>query len=382
MLAIINGQVHTMAGPVLQSGRILIKNERILAVGDSKLPIPMEAQVIDAKGKVVMPGLIDAHCHLGLMEEVYQIEGDDTNETSDPVTPHLRAIDGINPADLGFRDALKAGITTVYTGPGSGNVIGGLGVAIHTYGTIVDKMILRYPAGLKVAFGENPKRVYAEQKKMPITRMANAALLRENMIAAEEYLKNKTLSDSKEERNLKLETLGLVLKKQIPLRAHAHRADDIMTALRIAEEFGVNIVIEHCTEGHLIVDELAAKGVQAVIGPSLVNRAKVELKERSFKTAGVLALEGVTVALMTDHPVMPIEYLPLCAALAVKEGMPREEALRALTINPAKILGLEKEIGSIEAGKLADLLISDQSILRLEAKVETVLINGKIVYQA
>lgn len=310
MLAIINGDVYTMAGPVIKGGRILIKDERILAVGGSELSIPSEAKVIDVREKVVMPGLIDAHCHLGIWEEIYQTEGDDINEGSDSVTPHLRAIDGVNPADIAFKDALRAGITAVYTGPGSGNVIGGLGLVMHTYGTVIDKMVLRNPAGLKVAFGENPKRFYSEQKKMPMTRMATAALLRENLVAARQYL-NKRKNFSEFERDLKLEALSLVLEKKIPLRAHAHRADDIMTALRIAEEFGVDIVIEHCTEGHFIAKELAEKGVQAVVGPSLIAREKVELKERSFKTPGVLADYGLTVALMTDHPATPIQYLPL-----------------------------------------------------------------------
>lgn len=381
MLAIVGGDVHTMVGPPLKGGRILVKDERILAVGGLEVDIPSEAQIVDAHGKIVMPGLIDAHCHLGIIEEIYQNEGDDINEASEPVTPHLRAIDGVNPLDIGFKDALQAGITTVFTGPGSANVIGGLGLVMHTYGNVIDNMVLRNPAGLKIAFGENPKRVYSEQKKMPMTRMANAALLREHLVAAQAYLQKRVQSAGELERNLKLEAISLVLEKKIPLRAHAHRADDIMTALRIAEEFDLDIVIEHCTEGHLIADELAQRDVQAVAGPSLINRAKVELKELSFKTPSVLAAKGLTVALMTDYPAIPIQYLPLCAALAVKAGMTKEEALKAITINPAKILGLEKEIGSIEPGKLADIIISNKSILQLDATVETVLIKGNIVFQ-
>jgi len=379
MLAIINGDVYTMTGPVLKGGRVLIDGERIIAVGGLDIPVPSEAKVIDARGKVVIPGLIDAHCHLGLMEEIYQTAGDDLNEASDPVTPHLRAIDGVNPADLAFKDAVRAGITTVYTGPGSGNVIGGLGLVMHTWGTVVDKMVLRQPAGLKVAFGENPKMVYADQKKMPMTRMANAALLRENFVAAQDYLEKRATGQVA--RNLKLEALGLVLQGKIPLRAHVHRADDIMTALRIADEFSVDIVLEHCTEGHLIADELACKNIQAVVGPSLITREKVELKERTFKTAGILASRGIRVALMTDHPATPIQYLPLCAALAVKDGMREEDALKALTVNPAIILGLEKEIGSLAAGKLADIVIYNKPIFQLEAVAEKVLIKGQVVYE-
>ncbi|WP_227764688.1 amidohydrolase [Zhaonella formicivorans] len=383
MLAIVNGHVRTMAGPVIKGGRVLIEGSKILAVGGQEIAVPAEAQVIDAAGKEVMPGLIDAHCHLGIMEEIYQIEGDDTNEYSDPVTPHLRAIDAVNPMDAGFRDAVRAGVTAVFTGPGSANVVGGLGLVMHTFGRVVDHMVLKNPAGLKVAFGENPKRVHGEQKKMPMTRMANAALLRENLVAAQNYLAKfgeAAEPGKRPERNLKLEALGLALQGIIPLRAHAHRADDMMTAIRIAEEFGVKLVLEHCTEGHLIADELGEKGVPVVVGPSLTSRAKVELKERSFKTAGVLANQGLTVALMTDHPVIPIEYLPVCAALAVKDGMRAEEALKAITINPAKILGVEGQIGSIEKGKSADIIVVNGSILDLYARVELVIVSGKVIY--
>lgn len=383
MLAIINGTVYTMAGSILPGGRVLIEGPRILAVGGQEVAVPSEAEIVDATGKTVFPGLIEAHCHLGIMEEIYQVEGDDTNEYTDPVTPHLRAIDAVNPLDLGFSDAVQAGITTVFTGPGSANVIGGLGLVMHTAGKIVDHMVLKNPAGLKVAFGENPKKVYSEQKKMPVTRMANAALLRENLIAAQNYL-NKALTspDNKNyERNLKLEALALVLQGEIPMRAHAHRADDIITAIRIAEEFGLKLVIEHCTEGHLIAEELGAKGIAAVVGPALTNRGKVELKERSFKTPGILAEQGLTVALMTDHPVIPIQYLPLCAALAVKEGMKAERALQAITINAAKILGVDKEIGSLERGKIADVVVASDSVLNLTSQIEMVFTSGKIVYK-
>ncbi|MDS1029207.1 amidohydrolase [Bacillota bacterium LX-D] len=376
MLALINGCIYTMAGPIYKEGRILIKNKEILAVGGREIGIPAEAKVVDVAGKNIYPGLIDAHCHVGIIEEIYQYEGDDANEESEPITPHLRAIDGINPMDIGFQDALKAGVTTVCCLPGSANIIGGLGAVLHTCGSSVEQMLVRNPAGLKVAFGENPKRNYGEQKKMPVTRMANAALLRENLVAAENYLKKGVNAD----RNLKLEALGLVLEGKIPIRAHAHRADDILTAIRIAEEFGVQIVVEHCTEGHLIADMLAKKNVPLVVGPVLINRAKVELKERTLETAGILAQKGLTVALMTDHPVVPIEYLSLSAALAAKAGLSTTGALEAITIKAAQILGLEKQLGSIEPGKNADLIVTEGSILDLNVKVEFVLIAGKQVY--
>lgn len=382
MLALVNGRVLTMAGREIVGGRVLIQGERLVAVGGQEIAIPQDAQVIDVSGKLVMPGLIDAHCHLGLLEEIHH-EGDDLNEESDPVTPHLQALDGVNPQDPAFQDALRAGITTVFVCPGSANVIGGLGLIMHTAGRVVDKMVVKNPAGLKVAFGENPKRVYGEQLKTPLTRMATAALLRENLLAAKTYLKRK--EHEKEEifePDLKMEALGLVLQRKIPLRAHAHRADDIMTALRIAQEFDVSIVIEHCTEGHLIVQELAEKNVPVVVGPIIVNRAKVEMKERSLKTAGLLAQQGLTVAIMTDHPEVPIEYLPLCAALAVKAGMKEEDALKAITSNAAKVLGIYDQVGSLEKGKKADVIVTTGSPLDLHSRLEMVLISGQVVYNA
>ncbi|HWQ71439.1 MAG TPA: amidohydrolase [Desulfitobacteriaceae bacterium] len=364
------------------SGGILIEGTKITALGEG-IKVPPEAGVIDAAGCLVLPGFIDAHCHVGIGEEIYRLEGDDLNETSDPITPELRAIDGINPEDEGFRDARLGGVTAVFSTPGSGNVIGGTGVVLKTAGKIVDKMILRDPAGLKVAFGENPKCVYGEQKKMPITRMAVAALLRQALVDARNYQEKLVLGkndpDKKPERDLGLETLNLVLQGKIPLRAHAHRTDDIMTAIRIAREFKVDLVIEHCTEGHKIAGELAEYGYPVVVGPSLINRAKVELKDKTFKTPGILARAGVKVAIMTDHSVTPIEKLPLCAALAVKEGMSEKDALRAITINAAEILGVADRIGSLEVGKDADLVIWSDHPFSLTARPLKVLIDGEII---
>ncbi|MDR3586537.1 MAG: amidohydrolase [Desulfosporosinus sp.] len=383
MILIKNGQIKTMTGREFV-GDILIEGTKITALGENLAKeVPSEAVVIDALGCLVLPGFIDAHCHVGIGEEIYRWEGEDLNEMTDPVTPDMRAIDGINPEDEGFRDARLGGVTAVFTGPGSGNVIGGTGVVMKTAGKIVDKMIVRDPAGLKVAFGENPKMIYGEQKKMPMTRMGTAALLRQALVDAQVYRdkieEGKTDPDKIPERDLGLETLLLVINRQIPLRAHAHRADDIMTAIRIAREFEVDLVIEHCTEGHKIAEELAELGYPAVIGPLLTNRSKVELKDKSFKTPGILAKAGVKVAIMTDHSVTPIEQLPLCAALACKAGMDMEEALKAITINSAEILGVSDRIGSLAVGKDADIVIWSEHPFILTARPLYVIIDGKVV---
>ena len=383
MILIKNGQIKTMTGREF-AGDILIEGTKIMALGENlDGEVPAEAVVIDALGCLVLPGFIDAHCHVGIGEEIYRWEGEDFNEMTDPVTPDMRAIDGINPEDEGFRDARLGGVTAVFTGPGSGNVIGGTGVVMKTAGKIVDKMIVRDPAGLKVAFGENPKMIYGEQKKMPMTRMGTAALLRQALVDAQVYRdkleEGKTDPDKIPERDLGLETLLLVINRQIPLRAHAHRADDIMTAIRIAREFEVDLVIEHCTDGHKIAEELAELGYPAVIGPLLTNRSKVELKDKSFKTPGILAKAGVKVAIMTDHSVTPIEQLPLCAALACKAGMDMEEALKAITINSAEILGVSDRIGSLAVGKDADIVIWSEHPFILTARPLYVIIDGKVV---
>ncbi|TEB14945.1 hypothetical protein Psfp_02516 [Pelotomaculum sp. FP] len=371
MLALVGGRVITMAGPVIDRGTVLIDGDKITAVMEGVI-VPSGAEPVDVSGKVVMPGLIDAHNHVGIVEEIYREEGDDCNENTDPVTPHLRAIDAVNPSDLGFRDALAGGVTTVVTGPGSANIIGGEMVAMKTHGTVIDEMIVRFPAGLKAALGENPKRSYGPDKKMPATRMASAALLREALTKGQNYLKKEN-----PEKDLKMESLSRVLKREAPLRVHAHRADDIMTAVRIAGEFGVKLVIEHCTEGHLVAKQLAAKGIPAVVGPLITNRVKVEMQGITLKTAAVLAGAGVTFAIMTDHPAVPIQYLAASAALAKKGGLSDEQALQAVTINAAVILGLEGRLGSIEPGKDADIVIWDGYPLDISSRVEQVFINGQ-----
>lgn len=374
MLAITGAKIITMAGRTIEIGTVLADKGKIIGVHEGVL-IPPGAEIYDAAGMIVMPGMIDSHSHVGIVEEIYREEGDDSNEITGPVTPHLRAIDAVNPLDLGFRDALAGGITTLVTGPGSANIIGGEMVAMKTHGTIVDDMIVRFPVGLKAALGENPKRSYGRDKKTPATRMASAAIIREALIQGLEYLKKEA-----PERDLKMESLGRVLRGEVPLRVHAHRADDIMTALRIAAEFDINLIIEHCTEGHLIAKRLAQKKIPVVIGPLIANRAKVEMQGITLETARVLAENGVMFAIMSDHPVVPVQYLAVSAALAVKGGLSEDHALKAITINAAKILGLEKQIGSIEPGKDADIVVFDRHPLDITSRVKQVFVNGEKVF--
>ncbi len=375
MRAIINGKIYTMAGQIIEGGTILIEAGKIRAVG-ANLAVPADAEIIDAAGKLVMPGMIDAHTHIGIFEQGIGFEGADGNEMTNPSTPQLRAIDAINPMDPAFKGAVAGGITCLTVAPGS---------AIKTWGEIVDKMVVKDPVGLKIAFGENPKRVYSGQKKTPSTRMAVAAILRENLVAARSYMEKKERAGKDEDklpdRDLKMEILARVLKKEIPLRAHAHRADDITTAIRIAEEFDVNICIEHCTEGHLIADFLGEKKVAAMVGPTLGTRPKIELVNTSFTTPGILFKAGVKVALVSDHPVFPVQQLPIQAALAYKAGLPEEETLKAITINPAEIMGIGHRVGSIEAGKDADIIILSGHPFDWHTRVEKTLIDGEIVYE-
>ncbi len=370
MLAITGGKVLTMAGSPIEKGTVLVKEDKIMAVYEGT-DVPSGSKVVDVAGKIVMPGMIDSHCHVGIVEEIYREEGDDSNETTDPLTPHLRAIDAVYPMDLGFRDALEAGVTTLVTGPGSANIIGGEMVALKTCGTVVDEMIVRFPAGLKAALGENPKRSYGKEKKTPATRMASAAIIREALIEAQNYMKKEP-----RERNLKMEALVRVLQREVPLRVHAHRADDIMTAIRIAGEFGADLIIEHCTEGHLVARQLAEKKIPVILGPVITNRAKVEMRCLTTETAKILDEAGVRFAIMTDHPVVPVQYLAVSAALAVKGGLSVERALEAITIEAAAILGLEKRLGSIEPGKDADIVVLDRHPLDISCRVEQVYING------
>jgi len=398
-IIIAQGNIKTMEDDQEFTGSILVQKGKIAKIIKHPLQseIPEETElkamfglesdsavkIFNASGHWVLPGFIDAHSHIGIGEEIYQYEGDDINEMTDPLTPELRAIDGINPEDEAFRDARLGGVTAAFTGPGSANVLGGTGVVLKTAGRVVEEMIVRDPAGLKAAFGENPRFVYGEQKKMPMTRMGTAALLRQALVDAQVYRdkleQGKKDPDKLPERDLGLETISLVLERKIPLRAHAHRADDIMTAIRIAREFNLDLVLDHCTDGHKIADILKEYGYPAVVGPSLINRSKVELKDKTFETPGILARAGLKVAIMTDHSVTPMQYLPLCAALAVKSGMDEQDALKAITIWPAEILGVDHRIGSLAEEKDADLVIWDQKPLSFQAVPLVVLINGRVV---
>ena len=373
MKAIINGKIITMEKEDLDSGIILINDEGKIEKVGTKIEIPEGSEVIDAQGRYVLPGFIDAHTHLGIYEEIYAHEGDDVNEMSEPVTPQLRAIDGINIHDIGFQDALKGGVTTAMIAPGSANVVGGTVCIMKTAGKSFKSRLIKESAGMKVAFGENPKEVYGSEKKMPYTRMGIAALLRETLVEGQNYIK-----DKESEKDLGKDEIARVLNHKMPLRAHAHRADDILTAIRIANEFNLKLTIEHGTEAHLIMEELKESEVPVCMGPLLISRAKVELKEKSFKNPGILQKNGVKVALITDHPETPIDYAVLNAILAVKEGMDPKEALKALTINPAEIMGIDKSTGSLAPGKDADIVIWSGDPLNIMNKAELVMIEGNV----
>ncbi|MED4298993.1 amidohydrolase [Geobacillus stearothermophilus] len=382
MVTVISGGTVLVGnGQRMESAHIVIKNGKIKTVA-TELPDVSSDQVnmIDASGKFITPGLIDVHTHLGIHEEGIGKEGHDFNETSNPTTPHVRAIDGINPKDKGFEDARKAGVTTVQVMPGSANVIGGEMAVIKTAGQTVDEMVVRHPSGMKAAFGENPKRVYGEKGKLPTTRMGIAALFREQFIQAQTYLQ-KIESGKEVERDLKLENLAKVLKREIPLRAHAHRADDIMTVIRLAKEFGFRYTIEHCTDGHHIANYIAENGVRVSVGPTMSSRSKVELADKGWHTLLALRDAGVSFSITTDHPVVGIEHLMTSAILAVKHGLEESLALQAITLNAAKHLGIEDRVGSIEVGKDADIVIWSGDPFDLRESVELTMINGEIVFQ-
>ena len=381
MILIKNGYIKPMDAPDLPCGDVLLQDGKIVAIG-TELAAPEGAQVIDAAGRLVTPGCIDAHCHIGLDNQGVGIEGRDYNEIVDPVTPHLRAIDSINPMDEAFALGLAAGVTTVVTGPGSANVIGGTFAAIKMCGKRVDNMILRQPVAMKVAFGENPKRCYRDLKKSPQTRMGTAAVLREALFKAQRYLADKEAGKNPA-FDMKMEALIPVLKKEIPLKAHAHRADDIFTSIRIAKEFGVNITLDHCTDGALIVDELVKEGLPAFVGPTFGGKSKIELQNKSFDTCRVLAEAGVPFAIITDAPVIPIQHLPMCAGLAVSAGLEQEEAWKAITIYPACHTGIADRVGSLTAGKDGDVVIWEGNPLRdLWAHPAYVFVDGKLAHQA
>ncbi len=372
MIALTNGKLYTMEEGIIERGTVVIADGKITAVG-ADVTIPQDAQVIDVEGRIITPGFIDAHTHMGIDEEIHQPIGDDCNEMTEPNTAELRAMDAINYRDLSFQDAIKAGITTVMITPGSANVFGGLITVMKTAGKTYRDMLINGEAGLKMAFGENPKRVYGDKDKTPSTRMATMAIARQGFYEAKEYLKK---NEEDKEFSLQTEHIAKALDGGIPVRTHAHRADDILTAIRLRDEFHLDLVIEHCTDGHLIVDELKEAGVPVTVGPSLSNRAKVEMEHITFRTPGILAKAGVDVAIITDHPCTPIQYLPICAGIAMREGMEEYDAFKALTITPAKILKIADRTGSLKVGKDADIVVWDNHPLEIMGRPKMVYVNG------
>ena len=386
MLILKNGKLLTMAGPEFV-GDIAVENGKIIALGEE---LPTEnAQVRDVSGCYVMPGIVDAHCHIGMWEDSMGTEGADGNECTNPVTPELRAIDAINPYDRCFTEACAAGVTTCVTGPGSANVIGGQFVAMKTAGDSVEDMTLRFPVAMKAAFGENPKRVYGDSEKTPQTRMATAAILRKALLDAQEY--GRKIEEGEQDpakrppRDLGKEALLAVIKRELPMKIHAHRADDILTAIRIAKEFNIRFTLEHCTEGYLIPAQIKRaieeQGAGIIVGPLLSERSKIELRNLYFKAPKVLYDNGIEFAIMTDHPVIPEQYLTVCAALAVREGLPEEVALRAITIQAARITGIDDRVGSLEVGKDADIAVFNGHPLDFRTRCVLTLVNGKIAHE-
>lgn len=384
-MIIINGVVHTLDTPVIDRGFVAVRDGKIAMVGPmDQCPENWEGEIYDAGGGHICPGFVDAHCHLGMFGDAVGFEGEDGNEMTDPCTPHLRAIDAINVRDRCFQEARLAGVTTVLTGPGSANPISGQFAALKTNGRWVDEMVIAAPAAMKLALGENPKSVYNERHETPVTRMATAAIIRENLFKAKEYGEKlaRAEQDEDEEKpdyDAKLEALLPVVRGELPVHIHAHRADDIATGIRISKEFGLKYVIVHGTEGYLISDLLVQEGAAVITGPSLGDRSKPELANMSIENPALLTMAGVKIAICTDHPETPIQHLPMCAGLAIKGGMIPETALAAITRWPAEIAGLGHRLGTITVGKDADLLVTSGYPLNWLSKVRLVLIDGKVV---
>ena len=375
MIALVGGKVFTMCGEPQENATVLVQNGKILAVGRD-LGIPEGFRVIDVSGKIVTPGIIDSHTHLGVYGEGMSWAGEDVNEKSDPVTPGMDTLDAINPADIGLAEAYRGGITTVMIAPGSANPVGGQCVIAKTKAkTTADEMVIRNHAGLKIAFGENPKRCYGvEQKKAPITRMATANLIRETFYKAVQYMKKQGEKDF--QFNLGMEAVARVLRKEMPLRAHAHRADDIITAIRIAKEFAIDIIIEHATESYSVAEVLARENIPAIIGPTLTTRSKMEVKDKNMATPAILHQHGVSFAMMSDHPVIPSCFLPVYAGLATRYGLPEEQGLKMITSAAAKILGLSDRLGSIAPGLDADLVVWSGHPFHLASRPEVIMVDG------
>ncbi|MBE7027562.1 MAG: amidohydrolase [Ruminococcaceae bacterium] len=369
-----------------ESGYVIISEGKFIEVGNMKDLKRDESKfsfVFDAKGDMLLPGFVDAHCHIGLFEEGVGDIGMDGNEDTSPITPQLRAIDAINPFDSAFSDARSGGVTTVVTGPGSANVIGGQFAAIKTYGRCIDDMIIKEPVAMKAALGENPTSVYSARKEAPVTRMATAAILREALFTASEYnekvkaYKKNPDENEKPEFDFKAESLLPVLNGEIPMKVHAHRADDICTAIRIADEFNIRITLEHCTEGHFICDIIKRKDIPVMLGPTLSSKSKLELKNLSFDIYKCFEKEGIDFAIITDHPEITIDNLYLCASLAVRNGLSKETAMRAITINAARATDISERVGSVKEGKDADFVIISGELFSLDSKIKKVFIEGK-----
>lgn len=381
----INGVIHPMDRPAIENGFLLTEGSVIAAVGDMK-DCPKSAETVDLNGAHVYPGFIDAHCHIGICEDGLGFEGDDVNEETHPLTPQLRALDAVNFLDDCFKEAVEAGVTTVLTGPGSANPIGGQWLAMKTYGSSMEDMTFREPVGMKFAFGENPKVSYNGKSMSPMTRMATAALIRKQLQKAKNYLEDIRLAEEDDELDEpefddKCEALIPVLKREVKAFMHAHRADDMLTAVRIAKEFDLDYVLVHATEGYKIADVLAKEKANIITGPILCDRSKPELKNLTPKNAAILFEHGISTAICTDHPVIPIQYLPLSAAVSAKEGLPREEAIRAMTVRAAEIAGIADRVGSLTAGKDADFAVFEEDPLLVASSPKCVVINGVCVYQ-
>ncbi|ACV07899.1 amidohydrolase [Jonesia denitrificans] len=382
-IAIIHGKVVPITGPDIDNGTVLISDGKIVAVG-TDITIPDNTTIIDARGQWVLPGLVEAHGHIGIQEEANGPAGNDTNEMTRPTTPGVRAIDAVNIEDEGFRDALAGGVTAAVIKPGSGNVIGGLSVALKTWGgRTIDEQVIAPEVSVKSALGENPKRVYGGKDKMPSTRLGVAFVLREAFVKAQNYRAKRDAAAMKDEpfdRDLDLEVLVRVLEGELVWDQHTHRHDDIVTAIRLAEEFGYRLVVNHGTEGGKIADVLAEKDIPVIFGPIITSRSKVELRDRSVRQFADMAAAGVRLAITTDHPVVPINLLITQGSMAVREGAPRQTVLEAMTINPARFLGLDDRIGSLEPGKDADVVVWSGDPLDVHQRVEHVVIDGDLVY--
>lgn len=385
-MLIINGKIFTMEDKdgknvYIENGYVRTCEKYIEEVGDMTelRPLRKIETVLDVSGAWVMPGIIESHCHIGISEEKIGMIGDDCNEGTKPVTPTLRAIDAVNPMDAAFHDAIAAGITSVMVGPGSANVVGGQFLFMKTHGRCIDDMVVKNPAAMKVAFGENPKTCYGDKDEFPATRMGVAALLRKTLYEAVQYKKDKE-SGTLEKENFEIEPWIPVLNKEIPIKAHAHRADDIQTAIRIAKEFDLKMTLDHGTESHLVAEQVKASGFPVIVGPDLTSRSKPEVQNMNFKTNRILHEHGVLFSIMTDHPVSMIQHLPLCAGLAVKQGLPIEAGLRAITINAARICGVDDVVGSLRKGKDADIAIFTGNPMEVFTLTLYTIIDGEIVY--